>query len=68
MTCTPYGVNSHRLLVRGVRTENAEETLVKVTAEAYKVDTIIVASAVAVPLLLILLVWLLVSTRRKKHK
>lgn len=68
MTCTPYGVNSHRLLVRGVRTENAEEALVKVTAEAYQIDTIIVASVVAVPLLVLLFVWLLISTRRKKHK
>ncbi|MDO5134991.1 MAG: class C sortase [Eubacteriales bacterium] len=25
VTCTPYGVNSHRLLVRGVRTEYQEE-------------------------------------------
>ncbi len=68
MTCTPYGVNSHRLLVRGVRTENADDALVRVTAEAYKIDTIVVATAVAVPLMLLLLVWLLVSTRRKKRK
>lgn len=66
MTCTPYGVNSHRLLVRGVRTENAEKALIYVTAEAYQIDTIIVASIAAVPLLLILLIWLLLSTRRKK--
>ncbi|MCD8097213.1 MAG: class C sortase [Lachnospiraceae bacterium] len=68
MTCTPYGVNSHRLLVRGVRTENADDALVRVTAEAYKIDTIVVATAVAVPLMLLLLVCLLVSTRRKKRK
>ncbi|MCD8341883.1 MAG: class C sortase [Clostridiales bacterium] len=67
MTCTPYGINTHRLLVRGVRTENAE-TLIRVTAEAYKIDTVIVASAVAVPLMVILLIALLVSTRRKKKK
>lgn len=66
MTCTPYGVNSHRLLVRGERTENVEKALIYVTAEAYQVDTIIVASIAAVPLLLILLAWLLVSTRRRK--
>ncbi len=66
MTCTPYGINSHRLLVRGVRTENAEQTLIHVTAEAYPVDTLIVASAAAVPLLLLLLAGLLLSTRRRK--
>ncbi|MCC8356482.1 MAG: class C sortase [Oscillospiraceae bacterium] len=68
MTCTPYGVNSHRLLVRGVRVATEETALVHVTAEAYKIDTIVAATVVAVPLLLLLLVWLLVSTRRKKKK
>ncbi len=66
MTCTPYGVNTHRLLVRGVRTTNAEDTHIRVTAEAYEVDTILVAGVVAAPMLLLLLVWLIVSTRRKK--
>lgn len=66
MTCTPYGINSHRLLVRGVRTESAEKALIYVTSEAYQIDTIIVASAAAVPMLLALLIVLLVSTRRKR--
>ncbi|MCD7752905.1 MAG: class C sortase [Lachnospiraceae bacterium] len=66
MTCTPYGVNSHRLLVRGVRVENATQTLIHVTAEAYKVAPLLVAPVLAVPLVVILLVWLLVSTRREK--
>lgn len=65
MTCTPYGVNSHRLLVRGKRTGNAESRI-HVNAEAYRIDTLIVSALIAVPLLLILLIWLLVSTRRKK--
>ncbi len=68
MTCTPYGINTHRLLVRGVRTANAEETHIRVTAEAYQIDTILVAAVVAVPMLLLLLVWLLVSTRRRKKE
>ncbi|MCC8120642.1 MAG: class C sortase [Oscillospiraceae bacterium] len=68
MTCTPYGVNTHRLLVRGVRVANQEGALIHVTAEAYKIDTVVTATVVAVPLLLGLLVWLLVSTRRKKRK
>ncbi len=67
LTCTPYGVNSHRLLVRGVRTDNADKR-VRVTAEAYQVDVLIVASVIAVPVLLILLIWLLSSTRKKKRQ
>ncbi|MCD8341159.1 MAG: class C sortase [Clostridiales bacterium] len=68
MTCTPYGINTHRLLVRGVRVANAEATHIRVTAEAYQIDTILVAAAVAVPMLFILLVWLLVSTRKRKKR
>lgn len=68
MTCTPYGINTHRLLVRGHRVDNASTSHIRVIAEAYKVDSIIVAPAVAVPLLLILLIWLLVSTSRTGKK
>ncbi len=68
VTCTPYGVNTHRLLVRGHRVENAEEArTVRVTADALQIEPMIVAPLVAVPMLLILLVVLLVGTRRKKR-
>ena len=67
VTCTPYGVNSHRLLVRGHRIENQSgASSIRVTADAMQIDPILVAPVVAVPLLLLLLVWLLVSTRKKK--
>lgn len=68
MTCTPYGINTHRLLVRGHRVDNASTSHIRVIAEAYKVDSIIVAPVVAVPLLLLLLIWLLVSTSRTGRK
>lgn len=64
ITCTPYGVNTHRLLVRGHRIKN--DTDIRVAADAMQIDTIIVVSVVAVPLLLLLLIALLVTTRRKK--
>lgn len=67
VTCTPYGVNTHRLLVRGHRVENSEEAHdVRVTADALQIEPMIIAPIVAVPILLILLVALLVSTRRKR--
>ncbi|MCD8052094.1 MAG: class C sortase [Clostridiales bacterium] len=68
MTCTPYGINTHRLLVRGVRVSNEDSAHIRVTAEAYEIDTILVAAALAAPLLLILLIWLIVSSRRKDTK
>lgn len=67
VTCTPYGINTHRLLVRGHRVENQEEKhTVRVTADAMVVETAVVAPLVAVPMLLVLLIVLLVKTRRKK--
>lgn len=68
VTCTPYGVNTHRLLVRGHRVENEEEVrTVRVTADAVQIDSMIVAPLVAAPMLLVLMIVLLISTRRKKR-
>ena len=61
VTCTPYGVNTHRLLVRGHRVANAEEEI-HVTADAMKYESVIVAPLVAAPVLLILLILLLITT------
>lgn len=66
VTCTPYGVNTHRLLVRGHRVENRYDTLVSM--EAVQIEPMIVASVIAVPILLALLIWLLVSTGKKRKK
>jgi sortase A len=68
VTCTPYGINTHRLLVRGHRVENASTSNVRVTADALQIEPVIVAPALAVPILLLLLIILLVTTRKKKHK
>lgn len=66
VTCTPYGINSHRLLVRGHRVENLEEAkTVRVTADAIQIDSKLVAPVVAAPILLLLLLWLLVHYRRR---
>lgn len=66
MTCTPYGINTHRLLVRGRRVDTAETTHISVTAEAEEINTFLVALFIAVPLLIILLIGLFVSSRRSK--
>lgn len=65
VTCTPYGINSHRLLVRGHRVENESEEI-RVTSDAMEIDPLIVAPAVALPMLLALLFILLVSGKKKK--
>ena len=67
VTCTPYGINSHRILVRGVRTDNAPEARQTVVpADAHQLRPILVAPVLALPLLLVLLVVLMVEQRRKK--
>lgn len=65
VTCTPYGVNSHRLLVRGHRTENVNTSSIRVTADAIQIDPLLVAPVVAVPILIILLIWLFVYYRKR---
>lgn len=69
VTCTPYGINTHRLLVRGHRVENIEEAkTVRVTADAIQIDPLLVAPIVAVPILLILLILLMTKRPNTKLK
>jgi sortase A len=67
VTCTPYGVNTHRLLVRGHRIPNQSDGT-RVTADAFQIDSRIVAPILAVPILLVLFVILMVGTRHKHKK
>ena len=66
MTCTPYGINTHRLLVRGHRIANAESGNLNVTSEAQKIEPLLAATVLAVPMFVVLLIWLLISTRKKR--
>ena len=65
VTCTPYGINTHRLLVRGHRIENLDEDFLNVAAEAQPIDPTLVAPLVAVPSLVVRLVVVLVKYRKK---
>lgn len=69
VTCTPYGINSHRLLVRGHRVANLEESEeIRVTADAQQIDPVLITPALAGILLVLLLlgtfVWNRVRGRR----
>jgi len=67
VTCTPYGINSHRLLVRGQRIENQDLfDSIRVPADAFQIEPVIVAPFVAVPILLLLFAWLLIHYRKRK--
>lgn len=67
LTCTPYGINSHRLLVRGTRIENAVPMLY-VTSNAYRIDSLVATPVVAAPILLVLLIVLMIKYRDKGSK
>ena len=73
VTCTPYGINTHRLLVRGHRIANAQETEIRIIADALLVEPMYVAPVIAVPALALLIIWMLFMTsnfhkRRKEAR
>ena len=65
VTCTPYGINTHRLLVRGHRVANAQGEAA-VIADALQIESIFIAPFIAVPILILLVLWMLVDTSRNK--
>ncbi|MDD6200602.1 MAG: class C sortase [Firmicutes bacterium] len=69
VTCTPYGINTHRLLVRGHRVDNLEEAkTVRVTADAIQIEPLLIAPIVAMPILLLLMISLLLPKRHHKKQ
>ena len=67
VTCTPYGINSHRMLVRGHRIdpEEVDTTALRVKADAIQVDELVVMPVVAAPMLLVLLIALMCGGKKK---
>lgn len=68
VTCTPYGVNTHRLLVRGHRVPNTEGD-VRVNADAIQINPMEEALIIGAVLMFLILLWSLISTRnRGRHR
>jgi len=67
LTCTPYGINSHRLLVRGRRVDALTPKTVYVGAEAFRIDTLIVTPIVALPILLILIIYVIMQPVKREN-
>ena len=66
MTCTPYGINSHRLLLRGKRIDTVYQHTVRVSADAVQIDPMRVVPAVGALLLIMqIILWKLTGKRRK---
>ncbi len=66
VTCTPYSVNTHRLLIRAKRVDYNEETKLIVPADAAKYNPLSVAPFIAGPVILILFLWFVFGTTYTK--
>ena len=68
-TCTPYGINTHRLLVRGIRIETIKEKpVIYVANEAYRIEPLLVTPAVAAPMVLVFLIHLMIKYKGPPKK
>ena len=68
ITCTPYGINSHRLLVRGTRIGTIlEKAPVHVRADALRIDPLFVAITIGVPLVLLFVISVVLIPPKKEE-
>lgn len=66
LTCTPYGINTERLLVRGKRIESIANKSIHITSDATQIDPLIITPIVAMPILLVLLFIVLFKPIKKE--
>ncbi len=66
LTCTPYGINSHRLLVRGHQVDASQKRNIFIANEAYRVDVLIVMPIVALPIIIALLIYVMFAPVKKE--
>ena len=66
LTCTPYGINTQRLLVRGHQVDASQKRNLYVASEAYRVDTLVVTPIVALPIIFVLLIYVMVAPVKKE--
>ena len=66
ITCTPYGINTHRLLVRGHQVDASQKRNIYIANEAYRIDTLVVMPLVALPIILVLLIYVMVAPVKKE--
>ena len=67
VTCTPYGINTHRLLVRGHRVANPQGD-VTVVADAMLIESIYVAPFIGIPIILMLVIIVFIETGIQRRR
>ena len=66
LTCTPYGINTQRLLVRGHQVDMSQTRKIYIANEAYRVKPLVVMPLVAMPIVLVLLVYVMIVPVKKE--
>lgn len=66
LTCTPYGINTQRLLVRGHQIDESLKNNIYIANEAYRIDTLIVMPIVALPIIFVLLIYVMFAPVKKE--
>ena len=66
LTCTPYGINTHRLLVRGHQVDESQKRNIYIANEAYRIDTLIVMPIVALPIIAVLMIYVMFAPVKKE--
>lgn len=67
LTCTPYGINTHRLLVRGKRIANLEDKKLYITTESFKINSLIITPIVAIPIVFTILLIIIFKPIEKNN-
>lgn len=66
LTCTPYGINTHRLLVRGIRIDN-NINKVYISTEGFKINKLIVIPILTLPIIILLLIIIIIKPVKKSN-
>ena len=66
LTCTPYGINTQRLLVRGHQVDESQTRKLYVGNEAYRIEPLIVMPVVALPIIFVLLIYVMFAPVKKE--
>ena len=66
LTCTPYGINTQRLLVRGHQVDASQTHSLYVANDAYRIEPLVVMPIVALPILAILLLYVIFAPVKQR--
>jgi sortase A len=66
LTCTPYGINTQRLLVRGHQVDITKNQNRYIANEAYRIDSLIVMPVVALPIITVLLIYVMFAPVKRE--